>query len=76
MSSWTKGTSGTSWNRQPSEDMELRVSSVNLGFENRSIKMEEGGENSEGVRQDRPSNEEEGQVEGLTSTSNEVMSRF
>ena len=56
--------------------MELRVSGVNIVFENLSMRMDEGGENLEGVLQYMPSNEEAGQGEGLTSTSNEVMPRF
>ena len=56
--------------------MELRVLGVNLRFENLSETMEEGRENIEVVLQDMPSNEEEGQGEGLTSTRNEVMKRF
>ena len=35
--------------RQPSEGIELHVSSVNFGFENPSVRMEEGGENLEAV---------------------------
>ena len=53
--------------------MELCVSGVNLGFDNPSMSMEEDGDNLEGVLQDMPSNEEAGQGEGSTSTSNEVM---
>ena len=70
---------GRKWNfmeRQPSEGMELCVSGVNLGFDNPSMRMEEDGDNLEGVLQDMPSNEEAGQSEGSTSTSNEVMPRF
>ena len=37
--------------------MNLRFLGVNLGFENPSVRMEEGGENLEGVLQDMPSNE-------------------
>ena len=44
--------------------MELRVSGVNLGFENPSVRMEEGGENLESVLQDMPSNDEAGEGEG------------
>ena len=56
--------------------MELCVSGVNLGFDNPSMRMEEDGDNLEGVLRDMPSNEEAGQSEGSTSTSNEVMPRF
>ena len=56
--------------------MELCVSGVNLGFDNPSMSMEEDGDNLEGVLRDMPSNEEAGQGEGSTSTSNEVMPRF
>ena len=56
--------------------MELCVSGVNLGFDNPSMIMEEDGDNIEGVLRDMPSNEEAGQGEGLSSTSNEVMPRF
>ena len=62
--------------RQPSEGMELCVSGVNLGFDNPSMRMEEDGDNLEGVLRYMPSNEEAGQSEGSTSTSNEVMPRF
>ena len=62
--------------KQPSEGIELSVSSINLGFENPSMRMEEGEENPEGVLQDMSSNEEVGQGEGSTSTSNEVIPRF
>ena len=70
---------GRKWNfmeRQPSEGMELCVSGINLGFDNPSMSMEEDGDNLEGVLRDMPSNEEAGQSEGSTSTSNEVMPRF
>ena len=70
---------GRKWNfmeQQPSEGMELHVSGVNLGFDIPNIRMEEGGDNLEGVFQDMPSNEEAGQVEGSTSTRNKVMPRF
>ena len=50
--------------------MKLRVLGVKLGFENSSVRTEEG------VLQDMPSNEEAGQSKGLTSTSNKVMIRF
>ena len=56
--------------------MELCASVVNLGSENPIVRMEEGGENLEFVLQGMPSNEEVGQSEGSTSTSNEVMLRF
>ena len=62
--------------RQPSEGMELCVSGVNLGFDNPSMRMEEDGDNLEGVLRDMPSNEDAGQSEGSTSMSNEVMPRF
>ena len=52
------------------------VVSVDLGFENLRERMEDGGENIEGVLQDVPSNEEVGQNQGLTLTSNEVMTRY
>ena len=56
--------------------MELRVSGVNLGFDDPNMMMEESGDNLERVFQDMPSNEEAGQGEGSISTSNEVMPRF
>ena len=56
--------------------MELHVLGVNLGFENPSVIIEEGGVNIEDVLQDITSNEEARQSEGLTSTYNEVMPRF
>ena len=43
--------------------MELCVSGVNLRFNNPNMRMEEGGDNLEGVFQDMPSNEA-GQGEG------------
>ena len=70
---------GRKWNfmeRQPSEGMELRISGENLGFNNLSMRMEEYGDNLEGVLRDMPSNEEADQGEGSMSTSNEVMPRF
>ena len=62
--------------RQPSEGIELCVSCVNLRFDNPNMRMEEDGDNLEGVLRDMPSNEEAGQGEGLESTSNEVMPSF
>ena len=56
--------------------MELCVSRVNHGFEHPCVRMEEGGENLEGLLQDMPSNEEAGQGKESTSTSNEAMPRF
>ena len=56
--------------------MELRVLGVNLRFDNINMRMEEGGDNLEGMFQDMSSNEEGGQGEGSTLTSNEVISRF
>ena len=50
--------------RQPSEGMKLPISGVNLEFEIPSVRMEEGGENLEGVLQDMTSNEEASQGEG------------
>ena len=50
--------------------MELRVSCVNLGFENLSVRTKEGGENIEGLSQDMSSIEEAGQGEGSSSTRN------
>ena len=35
--------------QKPSKGMELRVSNINLGFENSTKRMEEGGTNIEGV---------------------------
>ena len=61
---------------QSSEGMELRILGVNLGFENPSMRMEEGRENLEGVLQDMPSNEQVSQGEGLTFMSKEVMQDF
>ena len=64
---------------QLSEGMSFKefcVSSVDLGFENPSERMEEGGVNIEGVIHGVPSNEEVGQSQGLTSTNNEGMKRY
>ena len=55
---------------------EFCISGVDLGFENSSERMEEGGENIEGVVHDVPSNKEMSQSQGLTLTSNEMMLRY
>ena len=63
---------------QPREGMsfkELRVSGINLGFENPSENMEEGA-NIEGALQNVPLNEEAAQSQGSTLMSNEVMPRY
>ena len=52
---------------------EFCVSSVDLGFETPSERMEGVGANIEGVLYDMPSNGGTGQSQGSTSTSNEVM---